>query len=121
MTEPMTDPIMVPMTNQNWDVSSVSRFCNVFFVRFTIGMFFLQLCTISVPLCHLTHGFGMQSGVILGFAPQNIYVIITIIIIITIVTIIIMIKTSRLRLVDCPTQLTLIFIFWYLYLSVGVS
>ena len=61
----------------------------MFFVRFTIGMFFLQLCTISVPLCHLTHGFGMQSGVILGFAPQNIYGIITIIIIITIVTIII--------------------------------
>ena len=42
-------------------------------------IYFLQLCTISVPSCQLTHCFRMQSQVILGFAPQTIAVTITII------------------------------------------
>ena len=50
-------------------------------------IYFLQLCTISVPSCQLTHCFRMQSQVILGFAPQTIAVTITIITTITTISI----------------------------------
>ena len=41
-------------------------------------IYFLQLCTILVPLCQLTHGFGMQSALFLDLRLKPLYVIITI-------------------------------------------